>query len=695
MKKSLLLLILLSGYFGALAQGGSPFLHIDQFGYPVRGRKVAVISNPQIGYNSQESYAPSATMEVVTPSGEVAFTGPVVEWNGGSTHEQSGDAGWWFDFSELITPGTYYLSDPTTGAQTGPFHIGDNVYEEVLRAAGRMFYYNRCGTPKPEALAGAWSDENSFFHPLQDANCRFIEDPDNAALEKDLSGGWFDAGDYNKYVTFTATTLHYLLSAYEENPQAFSDQWNIPESGNGLPDLIDEVKWELDWLAKMVNEDGSVHNKVGSQNHSENAASPPSANSDPRFYGPICSSASITVASVFAHAALVFEGLPGLQPYADTLLATAQLCFDYSQPFVDAQSYETDCDDLSIVAGDSDQAADWQLAYFLTAAVYLYEQTPEPLYRDYIIDYAAQLEQLANGFWGPYFVPVNDALIRYARSPLADEATAIAILNSFSADIHNNYNGYYGFSAFDLYRAPMPDWSYHWGSSHSKAAYGHLNHLVVQSGLAADTLPYQQYVDEAIHYFHGVNPQGMVYLSNMYSLGAERSANEIYHIWFADGTVYDHALESPIGPPPGYVTGGPNVYFSVSGLVPPSGQPEQKSYLDFNTSWPSNSWEITEPAIYYQAAYLRLLAHRVAAPAGPTGAVEPSAAAPVIYPNPARQRVYFRSASPVNRVEVYDITGVQVIHEQSVGNQISIASLRPGIYLLRLNRGAFQKLIKQ
>lgn len=677
------------------AQDISPFLHIDQFGYPTTGRKVAVISNPQIGYNSQESYVPSATMEVVALSGEVAFAGPVAEWNGGGTHGQSGDAGWWFDFSGLTAPGMYYLSGPGTGARTGHFVIGDDVYREVLRAAGRMFYYNRCGTPKLEAFAGAWSDENSFDHPLQDTNCRFIEDPDNVALEKDLSGGWFDAGDYNKYVTFTATTLHYLLSAYEENPQAFSDQWNIPESGNGLSDLIDEVKWELDWLAKMVNEDGSVHNKVGSQNHSENAASPPSANSDPRFYGPTCSSASITIASVFAHAALVFEGLPGLQPYADTLLATSQLCFDYSQPFVDDQSYETDCDDLSIVAGDSDQGADWQLAYFLTAAIYLYEQTQDPLYNDYITAHAAQLEQLANGFWGPYFVPVNDALVRYAGSPQADGSTATNILDSFSEDISNNYNGYYGFSSADLYRAYMPDWSYHWGSSHSKAAYGHLNYLVVQSGLTTDTLPFRQYVDEAIHYFHGVNPLGLVYLSNMYSLGAERSANEIYHIWFADGTSYDHALKSSIGPPPGYVTGGPNVYFSVESLVPPSGQPEQKSYLDFNTGWPSNSWEITEPAIYYQAAYLRLLAHRVEDSAGPAGAVEAFAEAPVIYPNPARHTLYFRSASPVNRVEVYWLTGAQVIDELSWAHQIDVSDLRPGIYLLRLNRGPFQKLIKQ
>lgn len=114
---------------------------------------------------------------------------------------------------------------------------------------------------------------------------------------------------------------------------------------------------------------------------------------------------------------------------------------------------------------------------------------------------------------------------------------------------------------------------------------------------------------EQVHYFHGVNPQGMVYLSNMYAFGGDRCANEIYHTWFNDGTIYDNALTSPNGPAPGYVVGGPNADYTIGSQSPPFGQPRQKSYLDFNTGWPTNSWEITEPAIYYQAAYIRLLAH--------------------------------------------------------------------------------------
>lgn len=112
-----------------------------------------------------------------------------------------------------------------------------------------------------------------------------------------------------------------------------------------------------------------------------------------------------------------------------------------------------------------------------------------------------------------------------------------------------------------------------------------------------------------LHYLHGVNPQGMVYLSKMYNLGGDQCANEIYHYWFQDGSIYDIALTSEVGPPPGYLVGGANQAFFTGGLSPPAGQPPQKSYLDFNTGFPDNSCEITEPAIYYQAAYVRLVAN--------------------------------------------------------------------------------------
>ncbi len=115
----------------------------------------------------------------------------------------------------------------------------------------------------------------------------------------------------------------------------------------------------------------------------------------------------------------------------------------------------------------------------------------------------------------------------------------------------------------------------------------------------------------------------MVYLSNMYSLGVHSSVNEFYHTWFTNGSSqWDRVGTSTFGPAPGFLVGGPNPTYdwdsnctsanpnSGCGSAapnPPKGQPAMKAYLDFNTSWPLNSWQITENHNDYQVAYLRLL----------------------------------------------------------------------------------------
>lgn len=599
------------------AQTPSKFIHVDQFGYLTDSNKVAVISNPQVGHNAADSYTPSSNLQLRNSNDdELVMTVEVVAWNNLATHSQSGDQGWWVDFSSLTADGTYYIYDEGRGERSADFEVNDDVYGDVLRAAGRMFYYNRCGMAKEAAYAGQWTDGMNF---QQDTETRFIFDRENTALFKDLSGGWFDAGDYNKYVTFAHSTIHDLLSAYEENPGAFGDDWNIPESGNGIPDIIDEIKWELDWLFKMTNADGSVHIKMGAPNFSENTASPPSSNTQfPRYYGPTCSAASIAVASMFGHAYKVFSSVQALGAYANELQETAERCYAYAKTFVDSNTLETGCDDGSIVAGDADWNVDLQLENYLLASVYLFELTGNTDYESVVIANLDSLEPFTTTFWGPYKISLYDALFNYARLSNADVETRNKILTGFQSAVTNNFEGFFGFNTSDLYRAFIPDYSYHWGSSQSKASYGVLNSLVATSGIAiADTTTFTDYIDESLHYFHGVNPQGLVYLSNMYSFGAERSVNEIYHAWFSDKTPYDHALNSQYGPAPGFLSGGSNSTYTVSSVSPPFGQPLQKSYLDFNDGFPNNSWEISEPGIYYQAAYIRLLANRALASSTP------------------------------------------------------------------------------
>jgi hypothetical protein len=170
----------------------------------------------------------------------------------------------------------------------------------------------------------------------------------------------------------------------------------------------------------------------------------------------------------------------------------------------------------------------------------------------------------------------------------------------------------------DLYRAYIDDGSYHWGSNQPRANYGNTNvdALIFLPGLDRETsASYRGRAIEILHYFHGVNPFGMVYLTNMKSYGATYSLNAIFHSWFhVNEPRWGDVRGSAYGPPPGYVPGGPNAEggFSVD-LAPPRDQPLQKSFRDWNGSTansdPQESWRFAEPGIYYQAAYIQLLSY--------------------------------------------------------------------------------------
>ena len=677
------------------------YIQVDQFGYLPNATKVAVLADPKGGFNGREAYHPGIELEIRNAGSDaVVYKGSPTDWNNGEMHNQSGDKGWWFDFSNVTMEGEYYVYDPENDGRSAVFEISPTVYDDVLKASGRMFYYNRCNTPKVSSFVPqAFTDGTSFENDLQDGNCRYVNDRENANLEKDLRGGWFDAGDYNKYVTFAHSPMHDLLWAYEENPNVFGDDWNIPESGNGIADVLDELKWELDWLLKMTNGDGSVHIKMGSIEFGENAAAPPSNNFDRRYYGPTCSSASIANASIFAHAAKVFEGIPAFSSYAAILRQNAINCWSYARPFLNNNTLETTCDDGTIKAGDADWSVAKQKEEALTAAIHLFDITSEGSYQQYIQAHLQDAEQINVPFWGPYKLPLNDALLLYATLPNRDESTANAILTAAEVEAANNFNGYFGFGNNDLYRAYMPDWSYHWGSNQAKASYGIINLQMKKYNVApGQSTDYQTKADEQLHYFHGVNPLGLVYLSNMYALGGDRCINEIYHTWFNDGTDWDHALNSVYGPPPGFLVGGPNKDFSVSSLSPPFGEPMQKAYLDFNDGFPNNSWELSEPAIYYQAAYIRLLANFASGSDMVSSTTHPAEASLNddlhLFPNPNNGTFSLKlNQVAIGKAEilVMDVNGKHLYHQvlnpsspQTIAIELPAAAWSSGVYLVQM-----------
>jgi len=693
---------------------------VDQFGYNEDATKIAVLSDPITGANSNLSYTPAAQLEVRNNSNDnlIGTYAPVV-WSSGATQEDwSGDRGWWLDISNITQAGEYYITDPMSNDTSAVFSIGTGTYEEAIKAASRMFYYNRCNIAKSAPYAESnWVDaNNNFTYPLQDANCRFINDQGNASLEKDLSGGWFDAGDYNKYVTFTLSTLHNLLWAYRDNPQVFSDNNNIPESGNGIPDILDEIKWELDWILKMSNTDGSVHIKMGSKNYSDNTSYPPSNNTDPRYYGPTCTSASLTVASVFAHASTIFDDIPGMSGYATTLRSNAESAWNYLLPFYNNGTLEYNCDDGNIVAGDADFNAEDYQEGIISAAIYLYEATDNNVYNTFVTNnYLSSVVFGANAnnpaepstyyddWWDINRLESKDAFLHYVNIPGHDTQVASDFMDSFQAMADNDWEGFLGMSTTDLYRSHMPSYFLGWGSNFGQSNMGNLNFMITKYG--ADGGTPDSYIEKAsnhLHYLHGTNPLGKLYLSNMYGKGGDRCADEIYHTWFADNSIYDNALTSSNGPAPGYLAGGPNHNYSGN-MTPPSGEPYLKAYGDFNDV-PNIAWEITEPAIYYQAAYIRLLANVMALDMNTTSSdpnIEVSNLDIQIYPNPIDEFFVIQGSLSLYDIDIIDASGqiIQSIITSGTTEIIDTSLLGSGIYFVRMvqknNNNLFlQKIIK-
>ena len=699
-------------FFASLSLWAGPvktteFIKVDQFGYFCQSKKMAVVADPQAGFNASETFSPGVGNNQYQvrrwDNDQIVFSGTLQVWNNGNTHSQSGDRGWWFDFSAVSTPGSYYIYDLANQVGSFRFEIGDQVYDEVLRQAVRMFFYQRINFAKNTPYVDVkWVDGACYGGPNQDKAARSRYDKSNPATARDVSGGWFDAGDPNKYTTFTFDPLLNMLEAYRLNPAVFKDNYNIPESGNGIPDLLDEIKWELDWLKRMQDATGTngLMIKVGVDNFNEVPALP-SLDTRPRYWVGECTSATITGAAIFACAGQVYKSLadPALQAYGQDLIDRAIKA--WARALVTTQNlstFETACDDQNITSGDADRDAGSQLGNAVAAAIYLFEATGNMAYRTHIDAHYDKIRPVNENYWHPYNMGVCFALLKYAGMPNASLA-AVSKIRSQKAGMNyafsiNNYQ-----NKSDLYRAYMEDWAHHWGSNNIRSNSGLLNLDFIHFGINTPQHGlYLEVAEQYLHWLHGVNPLTMVMLSNMYAYGGEKCVNELYHHWYKDKSDWDNALTSPKGPPPGYVTGGPNKDFSVKTISPPASQPPQKSYKDWNFSWPENSWEISEPAIYYQGAYIALLSRIIGAGSGcsPTTSLEDVARLDMrmrIVPQPNQglfTLVYEAEEAGPSTLRLRDMQGrllwEKMVDVQSGENRVEVTvnKVSAGVYLLEL-----------
>jgi endoglucanase len=709
MKKLLLLFVLISNYYFAAGPATIvEFIKIDQFGYKPNDQKIAVIANPITGYNNTTPFSPGTTYQVRDwVSNAVVFTGSLTIWNTGTTHTQSGDKIWHFDFSTFTTPGSYYVFDVTNNVGSYRFDINTCVYNDVLKTAVRMFYYQRCGQARAYPFCDTgYVDAKCHQGTQQDQDCRLYNNT-NISTSRNLSGGWHDAGDYNKYVNFAYGTLVDLLLAYEENPGVWTDNYNIPESGNGIPDILDEAKYEIDWLVNMMGTDSALFCVIGG-----GGASPPSADAQVRRYGPKTTAATLTGANIFALAAIQFKAI-GQTAYAANLQARAIMAWKWAMDHPNVTFYNS-----GVLAAGEQQTAVYETDMRrLTGACYLYALTGTTSYKTYFDANVANVHLLLWSYAYPFEGTEQDGILYYTKIPGATASIKTQILNAYTGSMQtNNTDNLPSYTnKTDAYRAYLANNNYTWNSNQTKSKQGIMFQAMnVYTLNTANAINYTNAASGFIHYLHGVNPISKVYLSNMKKVGGDNYVKQFYHGWFKDGSaLWDENGLSTYGPAPGFIPGGPNPTYSLdaccpggcgsaannalclTNVNPPQGQPIQKSYKDFNNDWPVNSWEITEAGIYTNAAYVRMLSKFVSSGCITTEVASKSifvGEGVMLYPNPTDNKLFLKFDNVIMSAKctIYSISGQQVYSNNfnGINNsliELNVENLSAGVYFIEIN----------
>jgi endoglucanase len=219
-------------------------IRINQCGYYPQATKIALVI-----------WTNDSTFEVLdTRDSSVVFSGNLSKK---MYYPDAGDSLRQADFSSLATPGTYCIRIPGKGISM-PFEISKQVLRKVAYGSLKSFYFQRCSYELKAEYAGLWARKAG--HP--DTSCIYHASTGRTGKAPSPKG-WYDAGDFGKYVVNAGITVANLLQFYELYSWYFPDSsLIIPESGNGINDLLDEVKFELDWLRTMQDTDGGVFHKI-------------------------------------------------------------------------------------------------------------------------------------------------------------------------------------------------------------------------------------------------------------------------------------------------------------------------------------------------------------------------------------------------------------------------------------------------
>jgi endoglucanase len=252
---------------------------------------------------------------VRVPDGKQVLTGKA---SGPARNADTGEELFTADFTAVTEPGVYRLEIPGAG-RSPDFRVAADVYDEPFRLATRAMYLWRCGTAVRGDHAG-----RTFSHQachLQDA---WLDHAGGGHVRKPSTGGWHDAGDYNKYVVNAGVTVGCMLRAWEDfGPAIGAVPLGPPERGPGrdgtLPDFLAEVKWEIDWVLSMQRDDGSVYHKLSTLKFGGMVL--PERETADRYFSPWGSAATADFVAMTAAASRAFR--PFDPTFADRCAAAA------------------------------------------------------------------------------------------------------------------------------------------------------------------------------------------------------------------------------------------------------------------------------------------------------------------------------------------------------------------------------------
>lgn len=303
------------------------------------------------------------------------------------------------DFSAVKTPGEYRLEVTGIGSSP-PFKIGADVYRFPFYTVMRGMYLWRCGT----AVSGKHNGD-TFAHEVCHTEDAYLDFVGGGHVRRDATGGWHDAGDYNKYVVNAGVTVGVMLRAWEDFANRLRRvRLDIPESGGKLPDYLAEIKWEIDWLLKMQADDGSVYHKISTRQFGPFI--PPEREKEPRFYAGWSTAATadfVAMTAGFARAVRSHD-----PAYAERCLQSARKSWAFLQAH--PQDHKSATRELNTGGYQTDDADDR-----LWAVAELWESTGEPeLLKDLEERIRAQQAQIDHDFdWGNVR---NLGMITYALS---------------------------------------------------------------------------------------------------------------------------------------------------------------------------------------------------------------------------------------------------------------------------------------